>query len=208
MEPSTERRSFRLLVLALIAAFALVLAGCGSSDGDAGSGDADSSTTAAEEDGGTTTLGDDTSDDGSTTTAAPDPADGGGDLDGSWVADAGDIMGVNTANLGGVTFECSGPITLTFDGGSFTQAGESTCTVAGQTATATFNSSGDYSVSGSTLTTTNAVNEGTMVIAGMTQPFEGGVSNGSAEYAIDGDQLSITFTNETVGTVTQVFTRA
>lgn len=209
MAASNDRRPVRWLLVALLAAFALTLASCGSSSDDAGDDGGSATTEAADEGGGgddeaTTTAAEDT-----TTTEDGGEAGGGGDLVGTWTADANDILGANTANLGGVTFECTGPITLEFgDDGAFSQTGTSTCTVQGQSGTAEFNATGTYEASDGTITVTDVTNEGTMTMMGVAQPMEGGFGGGEAEYTLEGDTLSITFTEETVGTVTQVYTRS
>ncbi len=192
---------------ALLAAVLLTLAaaGCSSDGSDGASGASTSSTSSAAggTGGATTTTGA-----GATTTAAPEAA-GVGNLVGRWRADAGDIFGANTENLGGVALDCTGPVDLEFDDdGTFTQSSTATCTIAGQSGTATITSSGSYDASDGTITISDATSEGTMSIAGTTQPIPGaGFSDGEADYAVDGDTLEITFTVDPVGTVTQVYTR-
>lgn len=208
MAASNDRRPVRWLLVALLAAFALTLASCGSSSDDAGDEGEPATTEAAGDGGGeadetTTTAADET------TTSEAEDGGGGGDLVGTWTAQAGDILGANTANLGGVSFECTGPITLEFgEDGSFSQTGTSTCTVQGQSGTAEFNATGSYEASGGTITVTDVTNEGSMTMMGVSQPMEGGFGGGEAQYTVEGDTLSITFTEETVGTVTQVYTRS
>lgn len=192
--------------LAAVLALGLV-AGCGGSS-DAGSDGP--STTAAPGDGATTTAsaGETTTTTGAeTTTTVAD--DGGGDLVGTWSADAQSILGANTANLGGTSLSCDGTITLEFtDGGTFAQSGQATCAIATQSATATIESAGDYEAADGTITISNATGSTTMEILGRTQDLGAGIPDGSAEYAIDGDTLSLTFTVASVGTVTQTYTRS
>jgi hypothetical protein len=192
-------------IAAVVALGALAACG-GSSDGDASTDEP--TTTAAADDATTTAAPDEEAEETTTTSEAAEP-EGGGDLTGTWTADAGDILGVNTANLGGTAVECTGPVTLEFrEDGTFSQQSEATCTLAGQSGTATIASSGAYEASGGTLTVRDAESSGTFSILGQTQEVPAGLSDGEASYEVDGDTLSITFTEATVGTVTQTYTRA
>lgn len=201
IRPHRLRRAAAVAVS--VAALGLV-AGCGGSSDDA----ADEPTTTAPADEATTTAAEEATTTTAAETTTTEAEATGGDLEGAWVADAGDIIGANTANLGGVAVECSGPITLEFTADAFTQSGEATCSIAGQSGTATFASTGSYEVADGTITVSGASGSTTFTILGQTQEQPGGLADGEATYAIDGDTLSITFTVPAVGTVTQTYTRS
>jgi RNA polymerase sigma factor (sigma-70 family) len=131
-----------------------------------------------------------------TTTAVPGDA-----LVGSWTADAGDILGANTTNVGGPGgLTCSGPITMTFtEGGTFERSGSVTCSVAGTSQSGAVASAGRYQVEGDTLTVSGFASSGSTPDA---------FGNGSATYDLSGDTLSITFTDTSVGTVSQTYQRS
>lgn len=135
-----------------------------------------------------------------------------GDLEGTWTADAGDIIGANTANLGGTgALACAGPINMTFSGGRFDRTGSVTCgggldsPIEGQ---ATIASTGAYSIDGERLVISATANTGTMNLAGTSIPFPDSWGDGAADFRITGDVLEITFSIAPVGTVTQKYVRA
>ena len=203
----TDRPNRSLPVLALVVAGVVVFAAaCGSSGGsDASSGDG-ATTTSSAGDRTTTSADRTTTTDATTTTAATE----GGDLVGTWTADADSILGANLANLGGGGgLDCSGPVTLTFaDDGTFTHQAQATCTRGTISATATIDSSGRYQVEGTRIRILAARNSGTMEVMGRTQPMATGWAVGAVPFTIDGDTLEITFANSAVGTVTQTYTRS
>ncbi|MFN8018448.1 MAG: hypothetical protein U0P45_10020 [Acidimicrobiales bacterium] len=113
---------------AVLAASAILVAACGASGGSESSDGGGATTTAASDGGATTTTAaprTTTTAAATTTTAAAE----GGDLVGTWTADAQSILGANLANLGGnAGLACSGPVTLTFnDDGTFTHKSQATC---------------------------------------------------------------------------------
>jgi len=187
---------FKLNVLAAaLAAFFLVAAGCGSDD--------ESSTTT------TNSAGSETE---STTTTTEAAVDTSGALVGEWTAEAQDIIGANTSNLGGVGGDimCTGTLHLTFNAdGTFENTGEVVCTVAGASATGAITSTGNWTAgSEGNITISETVSSGTLTMGPVELPIEAGMSDGEFEYSIDGDQLALTFTDPNVGTVTQMWTRA
>lgn len=204
------RRPTAAALAAVLALGLGALAGCGGSSGSDGTGSGSGSDTTVTSEGATTAApsGDTTTaPDEATTTAAE--ADGGGDLVGTWTADAGDIFGANTANLGGTSIDCSGPVNLEFrDDGTFSQSSTATCSIQSISGTATIDSTGSWTTDGDQIVISGSTSDGTMEIMGQTQPVEAGMSDGTATYEVDGDTLSITFTEATVGTVTQVYQRA
>jgi hypothetical protein len=212
------RRSRRLAGALFVASLGLVvLAGCGSDDDEIG--ESSTTTEASADDTTTTALGgdgdgeDDGSDDGGDdTTTTSEAAEGGGDIVGTWTADAAAILGANTANLGGAGgLDCTGPVTLDFKAnGTFSHTATATCSAAGgMSATATIDSSGSYEVTGDQLQVVAAVNNGSMEVAGTVQEVPIGLTEGQAvDFAVDGDTLTFTFTDASVGTVTQTYTRS
>ena len=204
-----------LVALVVVSTLALVAAGCSDSGSDDDAGTTTAAPDAADDEG---TGGDGPGDDGTTTTEADETsstteaaddggADGGvdGDLVGTWTADAGDLLAANTANFGGTsTLTCSGPVTMVLsDDGTFTHGGEVTCGVAGgPSATGTVTTTGSWQADGTKVTLSGATS--TSDLDGMT----GLVGDGSADYVVEGDQLTVTFTIDPVGEVSQVYTRA
>lgn len=168
----------------------LLLVGC-DSGGDAGS---DGTTTAA--------------DSSSTTVPGSSPATS-GSLLGSWTADAGAILAANTINVGGVgSLVCEGPIVMTFNAdGSFDRSGEVSCTIAGTSAVGTIVSVGNWQDTGTTLIISGSSTSGTMTMGGTVVPLADSFGDGTGDYSIVGDTLTITFTIDPVGTVTQIYTR-
>jgi hypothetical protein len=177
-------RTWRLVAV-VVGMGAAVLTGCGS----------------AEEGGSASTA------DGSTTTSAAAPA--GAPLVGSWVVDAGALLDETMANLGlpsGVT--CSGPVTTTFaTEGTFTRTGAVTCASGPLSASGRIDTSGTWTADDETLTVLTATPLGTMDVGGTTVPTPDGFGTGVAEYRVDGDTLTVTFSNPSFGTVTQTYTR-
>lgn len=177
----------RLAVPVLVVLF---LVGCDSGD-DPGS---DATTTAGN----------------SVSTTVPDssPATS-GSLVGSWTADAGDILAANTVNLGGAgALVCEGPIVMTFNvDGTFDRSGEVSCTIAGMSAVGTIVSVGNWEDTGTTLIISGSSTSGTMTMGGTVIPLADSFGDGTGDYSIVGDTLSVTFTIDPVGAVTQIYTR-
>lgn len=200
--PTAVVRSRRAIALVLAAALSVAwLGACSSDDGDATDADPAEETT--------TSVAEGPGPDDETTTTATVPETTGGDLVGTWEAEAGELLAANTANLGGAPdIDCEGTITLEFgDDGSFSQQGEATCSTAGISASLNIETVGRYETSDGTLTITEAETLGTMEAGGMSQPAEAGFGVGEAAYEVDGDTLSVTFTDPSVGTVTQTYQR-
>jgi hypothetical protein len=139
-----------------------------------------------------------TADDEPTTTTA-----NAANLEGTWLADAGDLVGGNGGT--GTGLACTGPISMTFEQGTFTRTGTVTCTAAGMSGSGTLQSRGTYTTDGDQLTITGTTNTGTMTIAGRDVPFPDSWGDGTGTYTIDGPTLTITFVLPTVGTVTQTY---
>ena len=118
----------RMVATATVAVLALALVGCsGSSSGsDAGTEDDGITTTSAYFGDGTDDAASTTASDDPTTTAAEEDGATGGDLVGTWTADAAELLAANTANLGGAgAVSCSGPVTLDLaQDGTFTHTGD------------------------------------------------------------------------------------
>lgn len=180
----------RSVGLALPLLSVLLLVGCDSGD-DAGSG-------------ATTT----TANSSSTTDPSSSPAASGSVL-GSWTADAGAILAANTINVGGTgSMVCTGPILMTFNAdGSFDRSGNVACTIAGTSGVGTIVSVGQWEETGTTLIISGSSTSGTMTIGGTVVPLPDSFGDGTADYSIAGDTLTITFTIDPVGTVIQIYTR-
>jgi hypothetical protein len=186
---------------AVATGIALLLAGCGGSSGD------DTTTTASEGDSGTASTVDEpsTTEPPATTAAAPEA-----DLEGRWIGDAGELFAANISNLGdpeGMT--CTGEIWMTFAGdGRFERGGEASCGVGSAVAVANISSTGSYRVTGDRLEVIDVVSTGTMNVGGVEMPFPDAWDTGDATVNVSGDTLTVTFDDDTVGTVTQTYTRA
>lgn len=192
-------------VVLLLIGLAVVLGG----DGDGDDEDALATTT-------TTVLvgeGPTEPDDGvptSTTDVTTTTEASSGDLEGAWVADAAEILAANTANLGGTGgLGCTGPITMTFTAeGTYDRSGEVTCSVGGTTASGSVSTSGRYAIEGSRLTVSGTTSGGTMSMGGTEIPTPDSFGDGTADYEVSGDTLTITFSDPSVGTITQTYQRA
>ena len=104
---------------------------------------------------------------------------------------------------------CSGSIVMTFnEDGSFDRAGDVTCLVAGLSGSGRIVSTGQWTATDTTITILGASSSGTMELGGRTVPLPDAFGDGTAEYAIDGDALEISFTAAAVGTINQTYTRA
>jgi hypothetical protein len=210
------RRSPRAVALGVSLLLGAALLGACGGDDEAAVDDASEATATAAADG---SAGPDAEADAEATDAADErdteettttESAGGGDLVGTWVADAGDLLAANTANLGGVPgMDCSGPITLEFapDGG-FAQRGDASCSIGGMTASLNIETTGRYQTSGGTLTVTESSTTGTMEVGGASQPADVGFGEGEGTYEVRGDTLTVTFSDPSVGTVTQTYQRS
>lgn len=176
---------------------ALLFVGCSPSDDESSDDSSSVSTSSA-----TTVLRT------ATPSSLTDPASG-GDLLGSWTADAGDILAANTVNVGGAgAVVCTGPIVMSFrDDGSFDRSGTISCAVAGMSVTGTLSSVGRYESTGSTLIISSSTTSGTMLMGGVEVPVPDSFGDGTGEYSVVGDTLTITFNIEPVGAVAQIYAR-
>ena len=181
-------RKYRLVMTAMVVGAALTLSACGGDDSASSS-----STTAAA---GATTA---------STTSTTAAETGAADLEGTWVADAGAVLASSTANVGGTGGStCSGQVSQTFDQGTWKRAGNINC---GQ-GTGTIDGTGTYRVDGDKLIVTSTSSNSRLTIRGVSVPIPDGFGNATATYKVADDTLTITFTQESVGTVTQKYTRA
>jgi hypothetical protein len=116
---------------------------------------------------------------------------GGGGLVGVWKADIGGIISEN-ALLILATGEgtCAGPVVLTFSaGGTFSQSLDGRCTFPnGGSGAVSVNAAGNYTVSDSQITISNAVNSGIYAAGGVTQSFSL-IANGVANFSLAGNTL-------------------
>ncbi len=195
----------KIIPITLVCA-AVLLGGCSGSDGDSTS---TTSTTSASAGGSDSSSSTTTSDPGDSATG--DEAARGA-IVGQWTADASGILGSNLSNLGGTPagMSCTGPLTLDFaaDGG-FVASGEATCTLGGVSLTASITTTGQWSSEDDgSITISGASSEGGFDVPGVEIPPIELLSDGQFDYTISGDTLSLTFTDPTVGTVTQDWTRA
>ncbi len=194
-----NRRSHgsRRILLIVTSAVALSVAACSDGD-DTTASPTNSNSTESTQESSTTAE--------ETTTTAP-----GGDLVGTWTAGAQDIVNANTANLGGVAaMECSGTLLLTFvDDSGFTNTGDISCSVGGVAAVGSVTSTGKWAVTEPGLVAiSETVTTGGIEMGGVSLPAPTGVGDGVFEYSVDGDTLQLTFTDPSVGTVTQSWVRA
>lgn len=134
-------------------------------------------------------------------------------LAGEWRAKAADILSANLANLGGMPMACIGDIVMNLnDDGTFTRGGSMACSIDGVKIFGQLvNSSGTWDATSDTLTVTVTNSDGYAESIGpdgkaMRVPLpDGGWS--SVDYEVTATTLTITFTEPSVGTVTQVYTR-
>ncbi|MCB2018763.1 MAG: hypothetical protein KDF54_14825 [Hydrogenophaga sp.] len=112
-------------------------------------------------------------------------------LVGIWKTDIGSIISENpllvTATGQGT---CAGPVVLTFQAnGTFKQTLDGSCSFPGGASGAiSVNASGNYQVSDTEITITNAVNTGVYAAGGISQSFSL-VTDGAAKYSLSGDSL-------------------
>lgn len=133
-------------------------------------------------------------------------------LVGVWQADASELFAANLAGLGSVAITCSGTLQLRFEAsGAFDEGGDPVCTGPSMSGTGTLVTTGAYSSTDAQITFSSVTTSG-----GVTVVMDGGPSftlplstlgNGTASYSVSGNVLSITFTDASVGTVTQRWTQ-
>ena len=134
-------------------------------------------------------------------------------LAGVWRAPAEEILAANLANLGGLPMDCAGEIVMNLnDDGSFSRGGAMTCSIDDvQVSGQVLNSSGTWDATASTLSVRVTKSDG---YAEATGP-DGRVTRvplpdsgySAVDYTVNATTLRITFTDPSVGTVTQVYTR-
>ena len=105
---------------------------------------------------------------------------------------------------------CSGPMTLTFaEDGTFTAGGSAECSAGGLTIAGTMNTTGNWAVTEpGVVEISGSVSDGSFEVPGIEIPPVDVVSDGTFAYSVEGDTLSVTFTDPSVGEVTQTWTRA
>jgi hypothetical protein len=99
---------------------------------------------------------------------------------------------------------------MTFGDGTLERSGDVTCGAAGSpiSATGTISTTGEYTVDGDVLTITGTSSSGRATMSGADIPTPDSWGDGVATYRIEGDTLTIDFTDTAVGAVTQTYTRA
>ncbi|MFC3682469.1 hypothetical protein ACFOPI_02620 [Hydrogenophaga luteola] len=140
---------------------------------------------------------------------------GGGDADegstgltGNWQAEANALLAANTANVGSTGVTCTGTMLLRFQSdGGLELSGDPVCSRGAVSGSGTIVTTARYSTSGNQLTISGAVTSGGVTIGGGTIPITF-LGNGTATYSINGNTLSISFTNGSVGDVTQTWSRS
>lgn len=133
-------------------------------------------------------------------------------LAGVWRAPAEDILAANLANIGGAAAACVGDIVMTLGAdGSFSREGSMRCSIDGEPFSGqVVNSSGRWEATADSITVTVTESNGYAEASGpngstrVPLPDSG---YGSASYTVNATTLTITFTDPSVGTVTQVYTR-
>lgn len=134
-------------------------------------------------------------------------------LAGEWRAKAQDILASNLANLGGLPIACDGEIVMNLSAdGSFTRGGSMMCAINSvKTSGQVVNSSGRWEATDDTLTVTVTKSDGYAESIGpdgtMTRIPLPDSGYSSAVYEVTATTLTITFTDPSVGTVTQVYKR-
>ena len=119
----------------------------------------------------------------------------GAGLVGTWHADVRDLLASTAALRHGVAFDCSGPVTLTFNAdGTATDHLQIHCTIHGQTATGNITSTDNYTVSGRHISFSNIHNTGGVQVMGINVPFPATFSGSGADVTISGNQLSVDIT--------------
>ncbi len=133
------------------------------------------------------------------------------ELIGTWNADAADVLAANTANLGGTPgLDCSGLVSLTFTENASSGGGNVSCTVpqANIEVTGEVSWNCTSTTNSNVLTNKDCQHSGTVAYGSQEIPIPEIISNGDAKYKIDGDTLTLTFDEESVGKVIQTYTRA
>lgn len=116
----------------------------------------------------------------------------GAGLVGTWHADVRDLLAGTAALSHGVSFDCSGPVTLTFSAaGTGTDHLQIRCTIQGQVATGDITSTANYRVNGSHVSFSNVHNTGGIQVMGISVPFPATFSSSGADITITGDQLRV-----------------
>ena len=134
-------------------------------------------------------------------------------LAGVWRAPADAILSANLSNLGGLPMDCIGEIVMNLnDDGSFSRSGGMTCTIDDvQISGQVLNSSGTWDATATTLSVRITESAGYAEVIGpdgrLTRVPLPDTGYSSAGYTVDATTLRITFTDPSVGTVTQVYTR-
>ncbi|BBH16696.1 hypothetical protein Back2_09830 [Nocardioides baekrokdamisoli] len=163
----------------LIAATASAVAGCG---GSSSSGTPSTSPGA-------------TSSSPAVTTPAATPVTLASGLVGTWHADVHDLLAGTAALSHGMSFDCSGPVTVTFNAdGTATDHLQMHCSIHGRPASGDVTSTGNYSVSGHHISFSNIHNTGGVQVMGITVPFPAAFSGSGADVSISGNQLSFDIT--------------
>jgi hypothetical protein len=120
-----------------------------------------------------------------------DEGGSGSGLVGVWKADIGGIISENPLLIAATgQGTCAGPVVLSFNAnGTFSQTLDGRCTFpGGGSAAISVNATGNYSVSGSQISVTNAVNSGIYAAGGVTQSFSL-VNDGQANFTLSGNTL-------------------
>lgn len=134
-----------------------------------------------------------------------------GDLEGSWSADAQDLLDANTANVGSIPMTCDGLVTIGFADGVITQTGDVDCTLTsggGMSGHAVVDAKGKYSVDGGMLTVSDTVHKTQVSWGGGPASEMVFFGDGTGNYLIDGDTLTINFFDPAVGNISQEWHRS
>lgn len=135
-------------------------------------------------------------------------------LSGRWIASADSILSANLANLGGVQgMKCDGEIVMTLgDDGDFLRAGEVSCSIDGYVITGqTISSEGTWTATAETIDVVISRNDSySESPSGAGTPMRFPIPDQGltgATYEVSATTLTITFTDASVGTVTQTYSR-
>lgn len=132
------------------------------------------------------------------------------ELQGSWTANASDLLQSNTSGAGSLgSLDCTGDVTITFEEDTASGSGDIQCKDprTGIEATGNVAWTASYSIHGNTLTITDSQNTGTITVAGTQVPAPATFEDGQATFEINGDTLTTTVVQEPLGEVSQTYTR-
>lgn len=217
------QRSYRLTVAVVLLVASVLVGACNDDDstaavrstttttttvtsggGDSGTSATTGATPSSGDAGHPTTTGRPSSTAGVTTTTTGSSSR----LDGTWSASIQSLLAGGAAGGVGAGFRCDGEVRLTFHGGRNTVGGQGSCTMGSMTGAVHYDSSADYRVEGSQIVVSGFSDNSTLTFNG--SPMQAGVGalgNGTVDYTISGNVLTITRNDPDLGAISQTYTR-